>query len=111
MNAIVYNEDETIFQSTFEQNIAIAYENIVGRIAAVENEIEFARLEHDMLCASLDSDEEEEDDDDIAESLAYIAKLKDKLTKLNYIRQVLFDRGKRRVFAVMARWRDRHPAV
>jgi hypothetical protein len=109
MDAIVYHQDETIFPSTFEQNIAIAYENIVCRIAAVENEIGFARMEHEMLCASLDPDEE--DDDDIVESLAYIARLEDKLTKLNYIRQALFDRGKRRVLAVMARWQARHRAA
>ena len=102
MDAIVlYHQDETIFPSTFEENIAIAYENIVCRIAAVEDEIGFARMEHSMLCASLDPDEE---DEDVVESLAYIARLEDKLTKLNYIRQVLFDRGKRRALAVMARW-------
>ena len=111
MDAIVYHQDETIFPSKFEENLAIAYENIVCRIAAIENEIGFARMEHDMLCASLDPDEEDENDDDIVESLAYIAKLEDKLTKLNHIRQALFDRGKRRVHAVMARWQARHRPV
>ena len=109
MSAVIeYIEDETAFSTSKEDNLAVVYETIVCRIPKIENELDFARMQCNMLRASLDPDEDPKDDPEIMEYMTYIDKLTDKLVNLNHIRQVLFDRGKRRTPALLAWWRARH---